>query len=409
VKILFIEDEEALLAAGMEQMEFLGHSVYPAANLAEAQAILDDSSISLHCIIADRNLPDGDGVEFVKKAALTHPHCKSAIVSAFLTDEAKKDLKNEKISYFLKPLLYSTVITELRSQVAKGMKPVDTSVSEEYAEYQKKREAREKKRIESLHQGIDQTYEKFMRERKKLAIAISALVALIASILAGVIYTNFIFIGICFLVTFAAALFKLLKILTPSSRQREGSIELIHSAVNEPSRIKSFKNDHVCIVDASGNLVQLEGIEQKIWQSEVVPFFLASKLEAESSFKRKSRSEESSKVNEFRRRRAEILEKGASLEQERDRVRMNIESLQSADGAGAEPSKIDEKEKILKQREAEIQERMTQIEREARDLEARSSYVTEVENSLVERLNNLSEREAYLEQNEINGGILRDR
>ncbi|MGB0744876.1 MAG: response regulator, partial [Opitutales bacterium] len=129
MNILFIEDERELLAAGMEQMEFLGHVVYPAKDLSQARAILEDKSITLHCIIADRNLPDGCGIKFLKEVLDTHPRCKSAIVSAHLTDANIEELKRYNIAYYLKPLLYSTVLSELLSKYGEGLKPVDTSLS----------------------------------------------------------------------------------------------------------------------------------------------------------------------------------------------------------------------------------------------------------------------------------------
>jgi DNA repair exonuclease SbcCD ATPase subunit len=58
--------------------------------------------------------------------------------------------------------------------------------------------------------------------------------------------------------------------------------------------------------------------------------------------------------------------------------------------------------------EDSLKARENQLETMARELEERSRYVDSVEESLVERLGQLTEREAYLEQGEINQGIRSD-
>lgn len=408
MNILFIEDEEALLAAGMEQIEFLGHVVYPAADLSQAQAILDAPSITLHCIIADRNLPDGCGIKFLVEVSATHPRCKSAIVSAHLTDANIEELKRNNIAYYLKPLLYSTVLSDLLSKYAQSLKPVNKSLSDEYAEYQKKRQARAKERIEKLHKGIELSYRRYLQTRRTYAIAISTLFGLLASGIAASFITNLTYIGVCFIVSFLVAAFKAFQFFLPSSKQREESIELIHSAVNDPTRILSFQSESVRIVGPSGEVVQLKEIEVKIWQTVVVPFFLESKLGAESGFSVNARDVKSRKLNELNRRRKEILDKEEALEIERDRLRAKLEKLQTSVSESTQSPDVIEKEEVLKQREAELQKRIEELERDAKEIEARSDYVTHVENSLVKRLDHLSEREAFIEQREFEAGIRRD-
>lgn len=71
--ILVLEDDYALnesIAAALAQA---GHRVLPAQTMADAQALLDDSSLDL--AICDVNLPDGDGFQFCRwlKARRTVP------------------------------------------------------------------------------------------------------------------------------------------------------------------------------------------------------------------------------------------------------------------------------------------------------------------------------------------------
>jgi glutamyl/glutaminyl-tRNA synthetase len=58
--------------------------------------------------------------------------------------------------------------------------------------------------------------------------------------------------------------------------------------------------------------------------------------------------------------------------------------------------------------QASLERRAAELEMAGKELEERSRYVDSVEDSLVERLGQLTEREAFLEQGEINQGIRSD-
>ncbi len=62
----------------------------------------------------------------------------------------------------------------------------------------------------------------------------------------------------------------------------------------------------------------------------------------------------------------------------------------------------------LTQREKELEEQMRQLREAQQKLDERSQYVDEVENSLIDRLNQMSEREAHVEQSEVNAGLRMD-
>ncbi|MDQ8195445.1 hypothetical protein QEH59_13495 [Coraliomargarita sp. SDUM461004] len=59
-------------------------------------------------------------------------------------------------------------------------------------------------------------------------------------------------------------------------------------------------------------------------------------------------------------------------------------------------------------REAALEARLKQLEAEAEALEARATFLTDSENSLIERLDALSEREAHVEQSEVDAGLRQD-
>jgi DNA-binding NtrC family response regulator len=118
MNILFIEDEKDLAVTAIAQLELKGYTVFPAYDIAGAQAVLDDPERRVDFIIADHRLPDGMGIQFLIEIKQSFPQCKCAIVSACLTDQNIETLQALKIPYYHKPLLYGKVIDELRRELS---------------------------------------------------------------------------------------------------------------------------------------------------------------------------------------------------------------------------------------------------------------------------------------------------
>lgn len=118
MNILFIEDEKELAATGIAQLELKGYTVFPAYDIQEAQAILNDPKTTIHFIITDHRLPDGLGIQFLLDIKETFPICKCAVVSGCLTDGDIEEMESHEIPYYRKPLLYAKVIDELRRSFA---------------------------------------------------------------------------------------------------------------------------------------------------------------------------------------------------------------------------------------------------------------------------------------------------
>jgi len=114
MNILFIEDEKDLAVTGVAQLELRGYTVFPAYDIAEAQAVLDDPERSVHFVITDHRLPDGLGIQFVIDMRESFPRSKCAVVSGCLTSQDIEKLEAHKIPYYHKPLLYGKVIDDLR-------------------------------------------------------------------------------------------------------------------------------------------------------------------------------------------------------------------------------------------------------------------------------------------------------
>lgn len=129
MNILFLEDEVELNAIGVEQLRNLGHTVYPALDLSEARAIVEEDWQSLHLIIADHRLPDGAGIEYLLEVKQLYPRIKLAVVSGCLSANDEHTLNIAEIPYFTKPLLYRQVMQKLREHYMITTKPPFKKVS----------------------------------------------------------------------------------------------------------------------------------------------------------------------------------------------------------------------------------------------------------------------------------------
>lgn len=137
MNILFVEDEKDLLEAALTQLERRAHNVYPAVDIAEARAILEDKDKHVDIVITDHRLPDGLGIQFAIEIQKTYPLAKSAIVSGCLTPQNIEELKAHGLLYFHKPLLYAKVVEAIRkhyatkAQIAEVPKEIETDVEVE--------------------------------------------------------------------------------------------------------------------------------------------------------------------------------------------------------------------------------------------------------------------------------------
>ncbi len=114
MNLLFIEDEKELLEMAMSQLQRLGHTVYPAVDIAEAREILSDEKKNIQMVITDHRLPDGLGIQFAIEIKETYPNAKSAIVSGCLTDDDINEIEAHGLLFFTKPLLYGKVVEKIR-------------------------------------------------------------------------------------------------------------------------------------------------------------------------------------------------------------------------------------------------------------------------------------------------------
>ena len=115
----------------------------------------------------------------------------------------------------------------------------------------------------------------------------------------------------------------------------------------------------------------------------------------------------------LKRKEAELDALRASLQEDKQVVEQQKTELNQLKGEmireGCGDASPDlSPEDSLRLREQELEAQFHKLKEATSDLEARSQYVQEVEDSLVDRLNSMSEREAFIEQGEVDAGLRAD-
>jgi hypothetical protein len=281
--------------------------------------------------------------------------------------------------------------------------------------------------IDLLEARIARFFEKYSARRVAGAAFLSGILTLGIALLvlnftASVFYTLVAFGLAGFVTTNLAFLF-----MVPSVEELTAGRDMICGAIRNPSRIKKFDTKRVELADRDGKVRGLSNFELKLWSTTVVPFLIKQQRKVKQIEKivLKDDTVTAAERKEIDDRRREVFEAEKRIESERKqmedqyrKIEEKMAELSRAEGQAAEldarsgdlddealeKAKKEQEEKIAA-REREIAELRKALEDERADLEERSAYVTTVEESLVDRLNELTSREAEIEQGEINAGI----
>lgn len=283
--------------------------------------------------------------------------------------------------------------------------------------------------IEDLEASIEQFYERY--SAKKVAVA----AFMVGVFTIGFSYVAYALTSMAIVAILTSGVVGFLSVnltmifVVPPKKKLEESRELICAAIREPSRIKEIDRKGVKLADKSGIVHSLNGPELEVWTNKVVPYFMQTQSTGQPVTKEKTeRKFTASERKYIEERRREVLEIEKKIDEERkamDKERREMDARiaelreleKLANEKLAKADKVDiekfekanaEREAEFKKREAEIAALQEKLEREAKDLEERSQYVANVEDSLVDRLNQLSTREAGIEQGEINAGLRKD-
>lgn len=113
MNVLLLEDEPDLSAVACEQIESRGHKVFPALDIAHAKAILEDESVDIDILIADQQVPDGNGSRFAIETKGMPDGIKVVVVSGILSHTDVEQLEAHGVDYYNKPSLYSDIVEDL--------------------------------------------------------------------------------------------------------------------------------------------------------------------------------------------------------------------------------------------------------------------------------------------------------
>ena len=106
--VLVVDDEEEIRALFTRFLKRRGFDVYTAGDLSSTRKLIEQ--INPQIMFLDINLPDGNGLEELKRTGHDPSYPKVILMSAFDHPEARKEADNSGALYFLgKPFDISTL------------------------------------------------------------------------------------------------------------------------------------------------------------------------------------------------------------------------------------------------------------------------------------------------------------
>lgn len=116
LNILYIEDEENIRINIKKVLLLLCENVFDASSTEEAKIILEEQRIDI--VISDINLPDSDGISFVKELRKTDKTIPVILLSAYTdTKYLLEATKLKLVDYLTKPIDFKTLNNALQTCV----------------------------------------------------------------------------------------------------------------------------------------------------------------------------------------------------------------------------------------------------------------------------------------------------
>ncbi len=113
-RVLVVEDDPTVLSATCLLLRDLGLRVMAAANGAEGLARLRDSGGELHLIIADYRLPEGSGIDVIRRARrILGRSTPAVLVAGDTSPESMRDMEDSGCRVLHKPVLSNELVAQM--------------------------------------------------------------------------------------------------------------------------------------------------------------------------------------------------------------------------------------------------------------------------------------------------------
>jgi DNA-binding NtrC family response regulator len=113
MKILVVDDEQLVRWFMERALRKTGHDVITASSIADAYEKLGSQDIDL--LFIDLRMPEGNGLEVIKKVANSPGKIKVVVCSAFVTSELEEEFRDKGIHVLKKPFKLDELNTVVRN------------------------------------------------------------------------------------------------------------------------------------------------------------------------------------------------------------------------------------------------------------------------------------------------------
>lgn len=111
--ILIIEDEDVIRTSLAEVLSSERYHVHTAASVAEAVAVVRERDVDV--AVCDVQLPDGDGIDMLRRLSQMNPETAFLVITAYATVEnAVEAFKAGAFDYIVKPVIFEDLCNKLR-------------------------------------------------------------------------------------------------------------------------------------------------------------------------------------------------------------------------------------------------------------------------------------------------------
>ncbi|MEO9336602.1 response regulator [Mesorhizobium sp. SB112] len=117
-KILIVEDDESVRTLAARALEREGHTVELAADGAQGLCLINAARGQYDLVVSDIRMPEMDGIEMAKTAALSFPSMKIMLITGYADQrERADDLNAIIVDVVQKPF----TLADIRGRVAKAL------------------------------------------------------------------------------------------------------------------------------------------------------------------------------------------------------------------------------------------------------------------------------------------------